>query len=142
MARKVTPNSWADMTAYIAEGSDGSAEAVSFGGGQHVKIVDNPGQADLRIRVSKGRGRFYSAVEARALAERGLAARSESAPRRERGWYFKYAIFAAVFWVGVCIVGTATGDFTIGQMFLLLLMTPLFALIAPPMLRMVRNEVG
>ncbi len=141
MARKVTPNSWADTTAYIAEGDDASAEAVSFGGGQNVKIVDDASQANLRIRVSKGRGRFYSAVEARELAERGLAAGSDVAPPKQHGWYRRYMVYAAIFWVGVCIVATATGDFSIGQMFLTLLLTPLFALVAPPMLRFVRNEV-
>lgn len=39
MARKVTPNSWADTTAYIAESSDASAEAVSVGGGQPVNTL-------------------------------------------------------------------------------------------------------
>jgi len=142
MARKVTPNSWADTTAYIAEGADASAEAVQFGGGQHVKIVDDPSQAQLRIRVSKGYGRFYSAEEARLIAHRGMGARAGSAPPSEqRAWYLKYAIFAAIAWIGVSIVGTATGDLSIGQMFLSLLLTPLVALIFPPMMRAMKVVV-
>lgn len=142
MARSVTPNSWADTTAYIAEGSDASAEAVSFGGGQNVKIVDDPRQANLRIRVSKGRGRFYSAVEARQLAERGLSARSEVAAPKQRGWYRRYMVYSAILWIGIVIAFAASGEGSVGQAFVLLLLTPLAMVIWPPMLRFVRNEIG
>lgn len=142
MARKVTPDSWADTTAYIAEGNDASAEAVSFGGGQNVKIVDDPSQASLRIRVSKGRGRFYSAVEARELAERGLAARSEVAPPKQGGWFRRYMVYSAILWVGLVIAFAASGEGSIGQAFVLLLLTPLVMVIWPPLLRLFRNEIG
>ena len=143
MARKVTPNSWADTTAYIADGADGGAEAVQFGGGQHLKIVDDPAQAQLRIRVSKGYGRFYSAAEARQIAERDISARTGASPaqRQRERWYLKYAIFAAILWIGMSIAATATGDFSIGQMFLGFLLTPFVAPIMGPMLRAVKVVV-
>jgi len=111
-ARQVTVNSWADKKAYIAEGSDASAELVYFGGlGDSVQIVDDPAQADVRIRVArdpKGK-KTYSAAEARALAARGgPAAPSESKPR---GSFFKWAIFGIVvmFGLGIAMVSGGTG---------------------------------
>ena len=137
--RSVTPNAWAGKKAYIAEGSDASAEAVTFGGGEHVQIVDAAGQADIRIRVAKGRGRYLSAAEARHLAHTG-GWQGVDAPAK-RGWFVRYLIAAAVFWTVSMIVAGATGALTIGQTIGSILAVPLVAPILALWMRLFRRVI-
>lgn len=131
MARKVTPNPTADVAAYIVDGHDSSGEVVTFGGGQHVRIVDDPAQAQLRIRL-KGK----SAWEARNIA---LSGRRPAVGSRSGGWFGRYVGLAGLLWIGLIIAFLASDQGTIGQFFILLLLTPVVAPLWALFLRVIRT---
>lgn len=134
MATKVTPNSWASKKAYIADGNDAGAKLVEFGGGQHVQIVDDRADADMVIRV-KG----MSALEARAAARRAVSGDRMQTNDGHRPWFKQYAIFSAVLWIVIAIgAGSQQG---VGAVLVLLLLTPLVAVLWAPMLRFFKRMI-
>lgn len=74
MARNVIPDYWAHAPGQIAERSDGSAEAVSFGGAQRRELGGGSARVDLRAVFrrleprSRGRTRGGGRVECALLA--------------------------------------------------------------------------
>jgi len=119
---------------YIAD-SDPAADPVHFvtpaAGGTRVEIVQNPGLADRRVRIVAGAHPAQARPSRRAAVTR----------RAREGWFLRYVFLSAVVWLGVTIAGTADDAWGVGQTIVMVLLTPLAAVLMAPMLRLFRNAI-